>query len=144
MYFWTYGLPKTWLDKRLKSPNSEDPLRSNMVKGPKHCSKLNTAPLPYSMIPVYAIQVGKVSLTDMQVFRLFANSLTPDNNYSILNRDNIYQHFQMQLSQKPKIFSQFFFLHFPDLDSIFNIFWKNMPLIADAFSNLRTRKDVVR
>ena len=144
MYFWTYGLPKTWLDKRLKSPNSEDPLRSNMVKGPKHCSKLNTAPLPYSMIPVYAIQVGKVSLTDMQVFRVFANSLTPDNNYSILNRDNIYQHFQMQLSQKPKIFSQFFFLHFPDLDSIFNIFWKNMPLIADAFSNLRTRKDVVR
>ena len=76
------------------------------------------------MIPVYAIQVGKVSLTDMQVFRVFANSLTPDNNYSILNRDNIYQHFQMQLSQKPKIFSQFFFFAFSTFRFNFQYFLK--------------------
>ena len=41
MYFWTYGLRKTWLDKCLKSPLSEDPLTSNMVNGQKHCSKVN-------------------------------------------------------------------------------------------------------
>ena len=36
MYFRTYELQKTWLDKCLKSPVSEDPLTSNMVNGPKH------------------------------------------------------------------------------------------------------------
>ena len=41
MYFWTYGVRKTRLDKCLKSPASEDPSTSNMVNGPKHCSKLN-------------------------------------------------------------------------------------------------------
>ena len=41
MYFLTYGLRKTWLDKFLKSPVSEDPFTSNMVNGAKDCSKLN-------------------------------------------------------------------------------------------------------
>ena len=40
MYFSTYELQKTWLDKCLKSPVSEDPPRSNMVNALKHCSKL--------------------------------------------------------------------------------------------------------
>ena len=41
MYFWAYGLRKTYLDKCLKSLDSEDPSTSNMVNGPKHCWKLN-------------------------------------------------------------------------------------------------------
>ena len=32
MYFRSYGLRKTWLDKCLKSPLSEDPSTSNMLK----------------------------------------------------------------------------------------------------------------
>ena len=36
-FFLTYGLRKTWLDKCLKSPVSEDPSKSNMVNGPKYC-----------------------------------------------------------------------------------------------------------
>ena len=36
MCFLTYGLRKAWLDKYLKSPISEKPSTSNMVKGPKH------------------------------------------------------------------------------------------------------------
>ena len=40
MYFGNYGLPKTWLDQRLKSPVSEYPSESNMVKAPKRCSNL--------------------------------------------------------------------------------------------------------
>ena len=39
--FWTYGLEKIWLDNCLKSPISEDPSTSNMVKRPKHCWNLN-------------------------------------------------------------------------------------------------------
>ena len=35
MYFWVYGVKKTWLDKCLKSLDSEDPSKSDMVNGPK-------------------------------------------------------------------------------------------------------------
>ena len=45
MYFRTYGLVKSWLDQYLKSPVSEDPLKSNKVRGPKHCSNLNDSTL---------------------------------------------------------------------------------------------------
>ena len=44
MSFENYGLPKTWLDQRLKSPVSEYPSKSNMVKAPKHCSHLKDSP----------------------------------------------------------------------------------------------------
>ena len=40
MYFRTYPLRKTCLDKPLKCPVSKEPLTSNMVNGSKHCSKL--------------------------------------------------------------------------------------------------------
>ena len=36
MYFRNYGLRKTWLDQRLKSPISVDPLKSNMENAPKY------------------------------------------------------------------------------------------------------------
>ena len=41
MYFSAYGLQKTWLDKCIKSPVSEDPSTSNMVNGLKHGWNLN-------------------------------------------------------------------------------------------------------
>ena len=41
MYIRSNGFQKTWLDKCLRSPVSEDPSTSNMVKWPKYCSKLN-------------------------------------------------------------------------------------------------------
>ena len=40
MYFWTYGLQKSWLGKCLKSPLSEDSSTSNMVNGPEGCWNL--------------------------------------------------------------------------------------------------------
>ena len=39
MYFLTYGLQKTSMDKCLKSPVSDDPSASNMLNGTKHFSK---------------------------------------------------------------------------------------------------------
>ena len=41
MCFRNYGLGYPWLDKCLKSSISEDPSKSTMVNGPKHCSNLN-------------------------------------------------------------------------------------------------------
>ena len=40
--------------------------------------------------------------------RLFPNTLSADGKYSLLNRDNLMQRIQMQLSQKQKTFPQFF------------------------------------
>ena len=37
MYFRTYGLGKTWVDKCLKSPVSEEPSTIHMANGPKRC-----------------------------------------------------------------------------------------------------------
>ena len=44
-----------------------------------------------------------------EILRLFVNTLTADDKPYRLNRDNLTQSIQMQLSQKQKTFSQFFF-----------------------------------
>ena len=46
MYFWTYGLPKTCLDKGIKSPVSEDSLTSNMVNRVKNSWNVNGDTVP--------------------------------------------------------------------------------------------------
>ena len=42
-----------------------------------------------------------------KVLGIFVNIFTADDKYSLLNRDNLRQVIQMQLSQKQKIFSEF-------------------------------------
>ena len=69
MYFRTYGLSKTWLDKCLKSPVSEDPLTGNMLNGWKHCFNLNDSALTIFLITVIVIELENVSLRDMQNFK---------------------------------------------------------------------------
>ena len=43
-----------------------------------------------------------------KILRLFTNRLSADGKYSLLNRDNLTQPIQMQLSRKQKTFSEFF------------------------------------
>ena len=79
-----------------------------------------------------------------KILRLFVNPLTVDYKYSLLKRGNLFQHFQMQLSQKREIFSQSFsafskfrlnFEHFQKKD--------DPHLIPDVLLNLPTPKNVV-
>ena len=42
------------------------------------------------------------------ILGLFVNTLTDDDKYSLLYRDNLTQQIQILLSQKPKTFSKFF------------------------------------
>ena len=63
-----------------------------------------TAPLPYLLIDEKAIQVEKVSLKFF-----FVNPLTGHDKYSLLKRGDLLEHFQMELSQKRKIFWKVFF-----------------------------------
>ena len=64
MYFWSYGLGKTWLDKRLKSPVSEDPSTSNMVNGPKQCWNLDD-----SNFTTFSDTFEKISFSEMLILR---------------------------------------------------------------------------
>ena len=41
MYFRNFSLQKTWLDKCLKPPETEDPLTANIANGLKHYCNLN-------------------------------------------------------------------------------------------------------
>ena len=41
-----------------------------------------------------------------KIFGLFVNTLTDDDNYSLLYRDDLTQQIQILLSQKPKTFSK--------------------------------------
>ena len=59
MCFWTDGLRKTCLDKRLKSPIEEDPSTSNMVNRPKHYWNLNDRSVTIFIYHCEGNSVGK-------------------------------------------------------------------------------------
>ena len=50
----------------------------------------------------------KFLLVICKISRLFPNTLSADGKYSLLNRDNLRQPIQIQLSRKKKTFSEFF------------------------------------
>ena len=59
----------------------------------------------------------------MQNLGLFVNTLTADDKQSILERDNLTQPIQIQLSNKQKTFSNFL-VNFKNLDQLLNILEK--------------------
>ena len=74
---------------------------------------------------------------------LFLNTLSDDDKYSLLYRDNLTQPIRIHLSQKQKTFSEFFS---PFLKSTLNFehFQKKINLIADVFPKLPSPKIVIR
>ena len=76
-----------------------------------------------------------------KILRLFVNTLTDDDKYSLLYRDNLTQPFQILLSSKKKTFSQFFSA-FLKSKLNFEHFQTKMTLIADVFPKLQSPKKV--
>ena len=78
-----------------------------------------------------------------KILRLFVNTLTDDDKYCLLYRDNLTQAIQILLSPKQKTFSQFFSAF---LKSTLNFehFQKKINLIADVFPKLPFPKKVIR
>ena len=78
-----------------------------------------------------------------KIFRPFVNTLTDNDKYCLLYRENLTQPIQILLSQEQEMFSQFFSeflkstLHFVD-------FQKKMTLIADVFPKLPSPEKVFR
>ena len=77
------------------------------------------------------------------ILRLFFNTLTADDKYSLLNIDNLTQPIQILLSQKQKTFSQFFSAFLKSALN-FEYFQKKDDLIADVFQKLPSAKKVIK
>ena len=78
-----------------------------------------------------------------KILRLFANTLTADDKYSLLNRNTLTQPIQIPLSQKQKTFSEFF-SSFLKCTLNFDRFQKKMTLIADVFLKILSPKKEIR
>ena len=78
-----------------------------------------------------------------KILRLFVNTLTADDKYSLHNRDNLTQPIHILLPKKQKTFFQFFSSW---LKSILNFEHceKKMIHIADVFRKLPTPKKVIK
>ena len=78
-----------------------------------------------------------------KILGLFVNTLSEDDRYCLLYKDNLTQPIQILLSQKQKTFSQFFS---PFLKSTLNFerFQKKINLRADVFPKLQSPKKVIR
>ena len=70
---------------------------------------------------------------------MFVNTLTADGKYRGQYCENLQLPIQMQLSEKRKTFSQFFF-HFWNLHQILNILIKKVMAMANVFPELQTVK----
>ena len=68
-----------------------------------------TGTLQYLLINIKVVALGNVSLVINKVLRLFVNTLTVEDKHYLLNRDNLRQPIQMQVSKKEKTFAEFFF-----------------------------------
>ena len=66
------------------------------------------ARLHYLLITVKVIPLKKSLLLIHKILRLFLNTLTVDENYYLLIRDNIAETLQIELSEKQKTFFEFF------------------------------------
>ena len=144
MDFWTYGLRKTWLDKCLKSPVSEDPLTSNMVNGPKHCWNLNDGTFTIFIDPLEGKSGWKIVSDSYAKYYdcLLTHWLSMTSILFLI--ETIYCNiFRCNYLTKKKTFSDPF-LHFANLDTNLKISKKRLTFIANVSLNLRTPKSVVR
>ena len=143
MYFRKYGSRKTWLNKCLKSPVSDDRSTFNMVNGPKHLFTQRQLLYHIRWSLWRKLPWKKSLLVTSNVLRFFVNTLTSNDKYSLLSRDNSMQTIQIHLSQKQKTFSQFLCAFFKSTSKV-ERFQRKMTLIAYVFPKLRIPKNVVR
>ena len=89
------------------------------------------------------MELQKSLLETWKLFSRFFNTITSDDKFSLISRDNWMQTIQMHLSQKQNIFPPFFGAFFESALN-FEHFQKKMTLIAYVFPKLPTTKNVHR
>ena len=89
------------------------------------------------------MDLQKSLLETWKFFSRFLNTLTADEEYSLISRDNWMETIQTHLSQKQNIFSEFFSAFFESALN-FEHFEIKMTLLAYVFPKLPTTKKVLR
>ena len=92
---------------------------------------------------VKVIELDKSLLVTWNVLGLFINTLTADEKYSHISKDNWMQTIQRNLSQKQNVFYQFLSAFF-EYALNFKYFRKKMTLLAYVFPKLPTTKIMLR
>ena len=87
------------------------------------------ASLQYLLNTFMAVALEKSLLVIYKILRLLFNTLTADGKHYMLNRNNLAQSIQIQLSEKEKTCSEFFFAF---LKSVLN--FKHLPKKDDPHS----------
>ena len=95
------------------------------------------APLEYLLNTLMAVALEKSILVIHKILRLLVNTLTADDKHYLPDRNNLAQPIQIRLSEKQKIFSEFF-LKF--LKSVLDC-QRKMALIADVFREISSPKN---
>ena len=124
MYFWTYGLRKTWLDKCLRSPVPEDLSRNNIINRPQNCWNLNDSTFTI-FIDHWEDNYDWKSVTEWCAKSLDCLLIQwhPMTCILFLTEAIYWNVFRFFYLRKEKYFLKFvFFLDFLNLDSILN-FW---------------------
>ena len=98
--------------------------------------------LSYWLIIVKVNELEKSLLVSVNVLRLFVNTLTADDKYSLISKDNSIQTIQKHLFQKRNILSEFFSAFFESALN-FEHFQTKMILIAYVFAKLPTPKNAL-
>ena len=140
MYFRNYAPLKTWLDKCLKSPVSEDPTTTNMVNVPKHCRNLHHRPFIIFINHCQVNWVGK-SLSYWHAkswYCLLTHWLPMESVLFFIEKIWRYQ-FRCNYLRN-KIHFLIFLLDFWNLYETSKIFNRKLTLIDLAFSKLGTPK----
>ena len=99
--------------------------------------------LPARVINVKVIEFQKSLSDTWKFFRLFLNTLTVNDKYSLNSKDKWMQTIQILLSQKQNVVFQFFSTFF-EFALNFEHFQKKMTRIAYLFPKLPTIKYVLR
>ena len=123
-------MQKTRLNKYRKSSVSENPLIVNMLKGPKHCLKLQDSTFIIFFHHFCETELENVSVSYMWKLRTLYKHI--DKHFPC-NCENLLQPIQVQLSKSKKYFLNFK-VHFRNLHQVLNILKKKMTLIAYVMS----------
>ena len=89
------------------------------------------------------MELEKLLLETWKFFNRFLNTMSTDDKYSLISRDNWMQTIQLRLAEKQNIFSRFSSAFFKSVLSL-EQFQKKLTLIAYVFPNLLSTKEVLR
>ena len=108
MHFQNYSYQKAWLGQCVKSIGFTVPFKKQHGKRAKTLFKSKRQHLYHIYSPLQRqLSLEKFLLVISKILRLFVNTFTTDDKYSLLNKNNLIKPIQTQLYHKKTFFNFF-------------------------------------